>query len=1271
MQSIKGDALTPLQLGAVRLPLAHLSTRVPWNDTNWTGQVCTAPAANHACTVLKNVKKRKDADAEERERGVAWSELDESQVPPCVFESGGFMRSQEFTIGRDHAYSGGWTPSHAHFIRTVQRMPRYSVEATPYRWMMRERAESIAAAWDIGYDRSLEDAADAIINLRGETIWVQDHRNQLALLDSFFSALVPGKSLLLLYAKDVPLLEDSVPGTRILIGAGTVSAAVSPAVEWNYSGPGPLRSVMWERAVRHSITPSFEGGFLLPYQQLISDPKLAGQDLSRFVARTSGDFFDEFSYAAELVSHDGAVAALVELARVVELLPGVADGPWEEVSAWISARIADTWALRGPYPGLGAALTAAGMPHGALIAHRVVEDLGDPAADPWPAVQQAIADAESGLGPAVGLVGRMARKAWDRLRADEQRFALLKLLGRFSLDAVQARRIFDRHQRSSAGIEVSDADILTNPYLIYESDRGRPNSVTFQTIDRGIFPRDASARAALDQDNLRDPVEEAIDDRRVRAACIDLLEQAATQGHALLDEPQLRSRLAAMELDPACDPTSDLFDIAAEEFSPVLEETPLADGAGRGWQLARLAAAADTIAADVVSRLQAGPIDVSWDWRAEIDAAISEVADVDDEDEQAARAEKAEALKILARGRIAVLVGPAGTGKTTMLKALCSHPSVRGRVLLVAPTGKARVQLGDKVGQRALTLAQYLRPTGRWHNELGYRIQPGAEREAWNTVVVDEASMLTEEMLAALLDAISGTLRLVLCGDHRQLPPIGAGRPFADLVSYLRDRQDTSESPASPGLPQGSGGIAELTIGRRQRSVPGESEGSDINRDDLAVASLFALDGNHAADEAMARVLASQGDDTLAILPWTSEEDLHQSIVSYLGGASGLNLSPGDADALKRSLGASGTYNGRASFVFGKGGRGAESWQLLTPVRSRPGGAAGLNRLVRQTWRQGDTSAARKSSRLPGPMGADEIIFHDKVMVRQNTGHIAERVSDEAKIPGEVANGEIGMAVWWAGTRGLKVELSTQPGLQYIFWDSELNGENERTGEMLELAYAVTVHKAQGSQFDITFVVIPNPCPLLSTELMYTALTRHRSRCVLFIQGDPADLRLVAGPSRSETARRLTRLFRLPEPFIAPDGTILDGSHIHRTHNNEMVISKSEVIIANTFQALDIEYRYEQRLVMPDGSWRLPDFTITRTGKPTVYWEHLGMLDKAGYRANWVAKKAWYAHHGILPANEGGGPNGILVWSTEGSSGKGIDTPEIEHLATMALGLGN
>lgn len=1252
---------TALAPGAVRLPMAHLSVRVPWHDTDWTGRVCAKPAENHACAILKNVKANKNSEAEEALAGKDWNDLEGSNLPPCVFERGGFMRTKAFSVERTHAYARR-TASHAHFAPTHHRMPAYSIEATPYRWVMREEVPGYAALWGIGYDASLEEQADQQITFSKKTAWVQDHRNQLALLDSFFSALKPAKSLVFFYAKDVPLLEDRPAGTRVLVGAAEVVEVGGPT-EWDYSREGPLRSIMWERSVVHTVRSGFDNGFLLPYQQLLADPKLAGQDLTPYLALAPGDHFDEFSYVSEHVSHDAAIAALLELARVVDLLPGVVDGPWDKVAAWIASRLADAWEWRGPYPGLGAALTAAGLERGAVIAHRVVESLDASTKDPWPSVSQAVIDGAANNGVAAGLVGRMALKAWERLTANEERFALVRLLARFSLTTQQARRLLDPAGRGpGVGTSASDGEILSNPYLLYELDRGHLDAVGYTTIDRGMFPQDASARALLQVDPLPDPVSEASDDRRVRAACVHILERAAQDGHTLLDEPGLRRRLAAMDLDPACDPNSDIFALAAESFPPVLHERPLARNEGRGWQLDRLADVSTLIAREVASRVDGGPIGAEWDWRQAIDEAIAEPMPAGDADEELARSEKAGALAVLARSRVAALVGPAGTGKTTMLSALCAHPDVRTRgVLLLAPTGKARVQLGDKVGAKALTLAQFLRKSKRWNEEFGYRLKPEEKREGGSaTVVVDEASMLTEEMLAALIDATTGVERLILCGDHRQLPPIGPGRPFADLVAHLRNIQAEGDEKG--------GGVAELTVGRRQRaSSSGERAKAGI-RDDLAVASWFALDGAApAADEAFARVLSGAGDGTLEIISWEDEDDLHRKVVEFLASDPELQITPGQADALKRSLGALGTYNGRPSFEFGSGAAGAERWQILTPVRSRPGGVAGLNRLVRQTWRSGDATQARRSYQLPPPVGADEVLFHDKVMCVSNHRRDAYNVATRKSQDGDVANGEIGMAVWWYKRQGLKVEFSTQPGFQFTFWVSELNAERERAAEYLELAYAVTVHKAQGSQFEITLVVVPNPCPLLSPELLYTALTRHRSRTIVFVQGDPQELRRWASPTRSETARRLTCLFRPADPFQTSDGRTFDASHIHRTANGELVRSKSEVIVANTLRSLGVEYLYEEELRMSDGSWREPDFTIARVGRPTIYWEHLGMLDKAGYRADWEAKLRWYESHSIKPWEDGGGPAGVLVRSTEKQSSRGIDAEEIEQLAKSVL----
>jgi hypothetical protein len=244
--------------------------------------------------------------------------------------------------------------------------------------------------------------------------------------------------------------------------------------------------------------------------------------------------------------------------------------------------------------------------------------------------------------------------------------------------------------------------------------------------------------------------------------------------------------------------------------------------------------------------------------------------------------------------------------------------------------------------------------------------------------------------------------------------------------------------------------------------------------------------------------------------------------------------------------------------------------------------------LIRLTWRPGDAAFARAHDAFPNPIGADEVLFHDKVMCISNHDRQAKDIELGKYEDGDVANGEIGMVVGWPKKYGrgvgLWVEFSTQRGLQFTFWADKLNRDSERGSEVLQVAYAVTIHKSQGSQFETTFVVVPNPCAVLSPELLYTALTRHRERTVVLVQGDPQQLLELAHPSQSETARRLTCLFRAPDPFTTVDGTVLDGSHIHRSANSELMLSKSEVIVANTLRSLGIHYLYEELLEMPDGT---------------------------------------------------------------------------------------
>jgi ATP-dependent exoDNAse (exonuclease V) alpha subunit len=102
---------------------------------------------------------------------------------------------------------------------------------------------------------------------------------------------------------------------------------------------------------------------------------------------------------------------------------------------------------------------------------------------------------------------------------------------------------------------------------------------------------------------------------------------------------------------------------------------------------------------------------------------------------------------------------------------------------------------------QAFTLALFLLGLGRYNPETGrYSVTEAANRErGYKTVIIDESSMLTEDQLAATFDAIETTAveRLILVGDPRQLPPIGAGRPFVDIIAFVaaNGSQETGKEP--------------------------------------------------------------------------------------------------------------------------------------------------------------------------------------------------------------------------------------------------------------------------------------------------------------------------------------------------------------------------------------------------------------------------------------------------------------------------------------------
>jgi hypothetical protein len=965
----------------------------------------------------------------------------------------------------------------------------------------------------------------------------------------------------------------------------------------------------------------------------------------------------EFSHASQFMTHDTAIAGLFACAASLSKAQECLSGPWERCLSWIDHRLSDLWKARGPCPGLGAALCAFGIDLGTFVARAVVEKV-DENIDPWPFVDQVFTEPKKHLPKNLAtVIGKTIQAKWKRL-PDERR-KLLKLISRFEINRDQATFIYVQEERKAAGIDCSDKTILANPYLLYERTRLMANPISVWTVDRGVFPDEVIHK----EHPLQEPtaLDSGTDARRVRAITVKVLEDAAKSGNTLVPQDQVVLAIRNMNFKPGCDVDGDLMDVSKDIFADVISERLLADG-NPALQLGRLSEIGDVIRKAIDKRIKGKRLSIAANWRILLNKHLDlHGVGNKDELEEKAREEKTAALKELSESRLSVLIGPAGTGKTTLLSVLCSLPQIaEGDILLLAPTGKARVRMEQStVGLKlkGFTIAQFLSPH-RYDPSTGrYRLSDTLAEDGARTVIVDEASMLTEEMLAALIQAIKGVHRLILIGDPRQLPPIGAGRPFVDIVKHLSPEGITER------FPRVGPGYAELTIRRRQ---------SGEEREDLQLAEWFS--GSPIApgeDDVFDKVVRVGKSKHVRFVQWDSADDLREKLIEAL--VDELELAgPDDVRKFDESLGGK-EWNGMRFFNLGAAEL-SESWQILSPVRTGSHGVPDINRQIHKQFRQYLIDASRKERRkYPKPMGPEEIVYGDKVINLVNTDPTLpwnrhRKVYPEKANP-YIANGEIGMAVGFFRKKGLpdlrwklEVEFSSQPNYKYDFTNRDFG---EEANPVLELAYALTVHKSQGSEFGTVVLVLPNHCRLLSRELLYTALTRQRNRLVILYQGIRSDLRKYSSDDCSETARRLTNLFEAPSP-VAIDGRFFEENLIHRTSRGEMVRSKSEVIIADRLSALDVEYFYERPLTIEHVT-KYPDFTIEdmESGK-VFYWEHCGMLHVPSYQKRWEEKLTWYKAHHIARHEDGGGENGTLIITSESPQG-GISSQDIERIIRAVI----
>ena len=1256
---------------ARQLPLQHISIRVPWHDNKWNGKVCKNPMGNSSCLVLSRIGEKRDDIFEMEQAGKEWGN-DGVKLPACAAERGAFMSDRSYSRFVNHPYHKDWGDDaklYSHFATTEYEHPPFTAAAVPYGWMMKEKdgktTPEHAARLDLDFDYEEEPS------LSFSTGWVQQRDNQLMMLDTFFGAIRDDESIVLFYAKDTPLSDDH---RRVIVGLGK-ARRVEPHVEYSYEGntDGKLRCVLWERNIHHSIRPGGNDGFLLPYGELLSlaetDPEL---DLNELLLFAPEEKWSEFSMGSEHVSHDSVISILIACASLIKKYDDIGIMfPSEKAKTWIDAELNRLWKLRGAYPGLGSALTAFGLQQGTLIAHEVGRllhsDGSETLKDPWPLVEN-VFENPGVLGSGLSkYIGPTNQSLWKALTDEEK--SLLKLLARFDLSSDQAKRWYNASYRKDRGVDYI-GEVLENPYILFEKDCDELDPISVFTIDHGIFADNAILKIAPFPDRVA--INEYHDDRRVRALTKYVLTTAAQDfGHTVLPQSTLINNLIDLPIQPICE----ISDIWFREYSDQLQPEIISDlttkTGEQAFQLSLYEKYRKVISKEVKRRTSPSAKGNEGDhnWREYIDQPLPDLdqfSDSEKNQEIDAREEKSAALEVLYRSNFSVLVGPAGTGKTSLLESFLNIPGVAGATLLLAPTGKASVQMQRRLSKEtAQTVASFLNRLERYDGSTGrYHFGPRDLREGgFANVIIDESSMLTEDQLASILDALrlKKILRLILVGDPNQLPPIGAGRPFADIVRYLNPKNyDDSEHVPS--------GLAVLRNVRRQTSATSQ------NRDDLVLSRWFSGDEISASDDYVWNEIIAGTAKGVKAIKWVTPNDLKDMLEDELNSLSKKEMkleddcTITDSQAFAMSLGGSFFQNDiyfRCSKSLSDdatktGGQAVENWQILSPMRGTEVGVSGLNRWIKEKYRQDTLKWANFSKSQPRrickPLGAENIVYGDKVINTRN--HRRTKYVKPNKEDGYIANGEIGLVVGTYSRKKspqhLNVEFSSQPHATYGFHKKEFGGDRDVD---LELAYALTVHKSQGSEFGKVFVIIPEHSRLMSSELLYTAFTRQKDEIVILHQGELRDLVKYSDPSYSATKKRMTNLFHTPNP-VAGYQNFLEAGLIHKTKRGHFVRSKSELIIADKLHDLGVDYEYEMPLQGTDGSIRYPDFTVEDVVDGTfIVIEHLGLLSQENYRRKWDVKLQWYRDNGILMPEEGDGTRGVLITTNEVS---GINSAELD-----------
>ncbi len=489
------------------------------------------------------------------------------------------------------------------------------------------------------------------------------------------------------------------------------------------------------------------------------------------------------------------------------------------------------------------------------------------------------------------------------------------------------------------------------------------------------------------------------------------------------------------------------------------------------------------------------------------------------------------ACALAAQRAFFVITGGPGTGKTTTvvrllavlqgLAAAAQEPPLR--IELAAPTGKAAARLNESITEQVRGLPVDLANEGRiptqvktLHRLLGTRPDSrhfrhhAANPLPADVVVVDEASMVDVEMMASLLDAMRADTRLILLGDKDQLSSVEAGAVLGDLCQravhahYWPETIAWLEQAAGERLPHAycdaAGNPLDQAVAMLRKSYRFIEQGGIGALAALVNQPLPGTNGpgpGPGPGPGHGQGQGQQGRRLGAALQLFEREQ--QRPASELGAIEALQLAAADAPALSAltlaGYGGPGGYlrrmreqspaaeadqcqiDGWAKQVL----EAQKQFQLLTPLRQGDWGVEGLNQRIIETLR-----AAGHLDVEPVALGVSQRQwFAGRPVLVTRNDYALNLMNGDVGVTLRVPVGTTGAAQWM-----LRVAFpSADGGVRWVL-PSRL--------QAVETVFAMTVHKSQGSEFSHTALILPDsPNPVLTRELLYTAITRAKARFTL------------------------------------------------------------------------------------------------------------------------------------------------------------------------------